>query len=196
MALPWDRLPGESGQAYTAFCLYRDLGPRRSLDEASRRYHSTAPEGDDAASGRRPRASGRIRRWAERWNWNARALAWDQELERLKRREQVEAEREMNERHAKESMMLQNKAIERLRQLRPEELRPRDLLAFLVEALKLERLTRGQPTDRIAEEHHFVDLKELSDEELVRIIASGQGPALPPCGPRAISEKTGQKEPP
>jgi len=33
----WDPMPGESAKAYAAFCLYRDLGPRRTLDEASGR---------------------------------------------------------------------------------------------------------------------------------------------------------------
>src|SRR5260370_31422775 len=92
---------------------------------------------------------------------------------------QREAVQEMAERHAKEAMMLQNKAVERLRQLRPEELKPRDTLDFLVEAAKLERLARGEPTERVAEEHHFTDLKELSDDELVTIIARGRGRTLP-----------------
>jgi hypothetical protein len=144
MASPGERLEGESSRAYAAFCLYRDLGPRRSIDAASRLYHHGQQDGDDTQGRRRPRASGRIRLWAERWHWSARARAWDAELALAQRTEEIAALKEMVERHAKEALMLQNKAIERLRQLRPEELKPRETLDFLVSAAKLERLARGE----------------------------------------------------
>jgi hypothetical protein len=65
-------------------------------------------------------------------------------LGRVRQAEQIEAVKEMGERHAKEALMLQNKAIERLRQLRAEELKPRETLDFLVGAAKLERQARGE----------------------------------------------------
>src|SRR6516225_5535833 len=120
MPSPWDPWPGESAKAYAAFCLYRDLGPRRSLDAASRSYHGSERQGSPGK--RPPRASGTIRRWAQRWSWLDRARAWDQERERLKELEQRAAIEEMAARHVGEAMMMQTKAIERLRQLRPEEL--------------------------------------------------------------------------
>jgi hypothetical protein len=173
MATLWDRLPGESPKAYRAFCVYRDLGPGRCLDQASRSYHQRQrAEADGTQPGRQPRASGTIRRWAERWNWSVRAMAWDQELEQVKRKKQVEEVEEMAQRHAREALMLQNKAVERLRQLRPEELKPRETLDYLIEAAKLERLSRGEPTERLAEEHHVTDVRQLSDDELARIVAS------------------------
>jgi len=46
--------------------------------------------------------------------------------------------------------MLQNKAVERLRQLRPEELKARDTLAYLVEAARLERLARGSTAEALS----------------------------------------------
>src|SRR5262249_29466733 len=161
----------------------------RSIDEASRAYHGPSGQpGTNTAAGRRRRASGQIRRWAERWNWCVRARAWDQEVERLKWSKQVEAISEMTERHAREALMLQNKAVERRRQLRPEELGPRDTLTYLIEAAKLERLARGEPTERVAEEHRFADLKELSDDDLARIVASRRGLSTP-GGRGAAAEK-------
>src|SRR5436305_1600303 len=53
---------------------------------------------------------------------------------------------EMVARHAKQARALQFKAIERLAQLDPMELRPLELLAFVVQACKLERLALGEPT--------------------------------------------------
>jgi hypothetical protein len=193
---PWEHLPGESAKAYAAFCLYRDLGPHRSLDETSRQYHAQ-PASDEDRQPRRPkrRASGLVRRWAERWDWSGRALAWDHEVEQGKQKKQLEAIAEMAERHAREAMLLQNKAVERLRQLLPGELSPQDTLRYLIEAAKLERLARGEPTERVAEEHRFPDLKELSDAELLRILASR--PGIPPEGGRgAIPPPGGAPESP
>src|SRR5262245_12181395 len=91
MAAPWERWPGESAKAYAAFCLFRDLGPGRSLDAASRSYHHPGLEAQQPPRRRLPRASGTIRRWAHRWSWLDRARAWDQETERLKQVEQLAA---------------------------------------------------------------------------------------------------------
>jgi hypothetical protein len=191
----WDRQPGESAKAYQAFCLYRDLGPGRSLDQASRAYHQRQRgQGDGAHAGHKSRASGTIRAWAERWHWSARASASDRELEEAKRRQQVAAVQEMAERHAKEAVMLQGKAVERLRQLRPEELKPREVLSFLIDAAKLERLARGEPTERVAEEHRFPDVKDLTDDELAAIVASGRD--LLPAGRRGTAAQAdGAQEP-
>jgi hypothetical protein len=128
-----------------------------------------------------------MRRWAQRWNWNARVGAWDQELERVKWSKQVEASAEMAERHAKEALLLQNKAIERLRLLQPQELGPREILSYLIEAAKLERLARGEPTERVAAEQRFADVTELTDAELARIIASRRDLSAP-GGPGVAAE--------
>jgi hypothetical protein len=175
-------MPGESAKAYRAFDLYRDLGPRRSLDQASRAYHQRPDAQSNGASSRRKtRASGIIRRWAERWNWSARAMAWDQEVTRVRQTERLAQFKEMDDRHIKEMMLLQQRAVERGRLLTPEELTPQDVVRYLTEAIKMERLVRGEPTERVAEEHTFVDVKELTDDELARIIVRGGllGPGRP-----------------
>jgi hypothetical protein len=195
MTAPWDQLAGESAKAYAAFCLYRDLGPRRSLDEASRRYHHpSGTESTPAPARRAPRATGTVRRWAQDWNWLSRASAWDKETERIKQMEQHAAIQEMAERHAKEALMLQNKAVERLRLLRPEELKVADTLNYLIAAAKLERLARGEPTERVAEEHRIIeDVKELTDEELSCIIAAGRSDS--PSRRRVATEADSPQEP-
>jgi hypothetical protein len=193
MTAPWEALPGESSKAYRAFCLYRDMGPSRSLDQASRAYHSR-PDQPANGGGRKNRASGTIRGWAQRWNWPGRALDWDRELDRVQREKQKAASAEMGERQVREAMMLQQKAVERLRLLRPDDLSPREVLSYLIEAAKLERLARGEPTERIAEEHHFPDVKELSDEELSRIIVRGRELSSP-GGRGTAAEKDGPPQP-
>lgn len=77
----WDRRPDESGRAYEAFCLYRDAGAARSVDQAYR-----AATGRQAGGGR---AAGRWWQWSEAYTWLARATAYDTWLE-LRLRQEAE----------------------------------------------------------------------------------------------------------
>jgi hypothetical protein len=133
--MSWEQQRGESARAFGAFCIYRDLGPRRTLRAAAQKFYGRA-----AASLER-----QIDKWSRAFRWLERANDWDRHLDFEARRVQEEVRREMVERHVKESQLLQAKALERLRALRPEELEPADLLRYLVEAAKLERLALGEP---------------------------------------------------
>lgn len=60
---PWERQPGESGPAYAAFIVYRDLGPlQRSIKKASETIG---------------KARNNCSRWARAWRWTERAELWD-----------------------------------------------------------------------------------------------------------------------
>src|SRR6516165_9563848 len=132
---PWEQQTGESSRAFGAFCVYRDLGPRRSLRAAAAAFY-----GRTAAAAER-----QVDKWSRAFSWVERACAWDRHLDAEARRAQEEARREMVERHVREARALQGKALERLRALCPEELGPADLLRYIVEAAKLERLALGEP---------------------------------------------------
>ncbi|WP_422928362.1 hypothetical protein [Singulisphaera sp. PoT] len=97
-------MPDESASAYRAFLVYRDLGPDRTVNLASRKLaEMPSPEGarkrrGKAAEGPRkgaenpkPGASGQIRKWAKDYNWAERATAYDQHLARAKVRGEVKA---------------------------------------------------------------------------------------------------------
>jgi len=157
----WERLPGESAKAYEAFCKYRDMPPgERSLREVARRLGKSETL---------------ISRWSSRYRWVERVQAWDDEVDRKAREAHLRTVKEMRERHARYAVALQMKALDRLKQMDPDELEPLEVLKFIVEAAKLERLARGEP-DTIQEhtgkdggpiEHrHNFDLSRLSIEEL------------------------------
>src|SRR5262249_12686769 len=131
----WEQRSGESSRAFGAFGVYRDLGPRRSLRAAAAAFYGRT----SAALERQ------VDKWSRAFGWVERASAWDRQLDAEARRVQEEARREMVERHVKEARALQGKALERLRSLCPEELGPADLLRYIVEAAKLERLALGEP---------------------------------------------------
>ena len=75
----WDKLEGESAQAYRAFTAYRDLRADRSLDAA---YRSVTGQQESSK-----RASGRFTGWSGQFDWKQRAEAYDAHLERTVRAE-------------------------------------------------------------------------------------------------------------
>jgi hypothetical protein len=78
------RLPGESARAFGAYCLYRDLGPQRSLQQAWRQHCRAERSGGQL--GGRPRRSGEEptacpgawTAFSSRYHWVQRATAYDE----------------------------------------------------------------------------------------------------------------------
>jgi hypothetical protein len=67
---PWDIQPGEPPRWYTRFLIYLELGPARTITAAYQRVHRRGKTPSKGPSG-----------WwtavARRWQWSARALAYD-----------------------------------------------------------------------------------------------------------------------
>ncbi|MDR1315664.1 MAG: hypothetical protein LBK13_02220, partial [Spirochaetales bacterium] len=85
----WERLAGEPGAAYAAFCAYRDYGPQRNIRRAVE-----AAEKNEANWGKRYRV---WRNWSAAFRWRERAEEYDAWLDRLK---QAERRKGIEEREA------------------------------------------------------------------------------------------------
>ena len=150
----WDRQPVESSKAYAHFCLYRDMGPDRSL-------RKLAKDGKCTAKVRQ------LDRWSSRWRWVERCHKYDDHLLHQDRLRQEKERREMVSRHAKIAVLGQNLVVKGIEKLVADvEQGKRDLSAsdasrLLDVAVKIERLSRGEPTE----------ISELggSDEHPVRV---------------------------
>jgi len=130
----WERHKEEnSSKEYAAFCIYRDLGPNRSLEKVRRSGVKTTLRW--------------LQHWSAKYNWVERARAYDDYLERRKREEKEKAILDMAERHAKLAMAFQQRVAQRLQEIDPSELSPADMAKWLDIATKLERLSRGEPTE-------------------------------------------------
>ena len=91
----WERLRGESGRAFSAFCVFRDLGPERNIRKAVESAPTEAKK-DEIAKGRRYRV---WRSWATLFRWRERAADYDRYTEKLKQaevRKTIEAQGEMH----------------------------------------------------------------------------------------------------
>jgi hypothetical protein len=151
---PWDRQLGEGSKAYSHFCIYRDMGSGRSLQKM------TSVPG--CTSVRR-----QLSRWSSRWRWVERAQAYDDYLQHQDRLRQEKERKDMLSRHAKIAVLGQNLVVKGIEKLVADvEQGKRDLTAsdasrLLDVVVKIERLSRGEPTE----------ISELggSDEHPVRV---------------------------
>jgi hypothetical protein len=136
----WDRQRSESSKAYAHFCLYRDMGVSRSL-----RQMAGIP---GCTSVRR-----QLNRWSSRWRWVERCQKYDEYLLHQDRLRQEKERRDMVSRHAKIAVLSQNLVVKGIEKVVAEvERGKRDLSAsdasrLLDVAVKIERLSRGEPTE-------------------------------------------------
>ncbi len=83
----------------------------------------------------------------------------------------------MQERQAKEALLLQQKGAERLAALEPEAFSADAAIRALIEGAKLERLARGEVTER-QEVQQTGDprLERISDDDLTTLLELAEGP--------------------
>jgi hypothetical protein len=140
MAELWERLKYESSKAYAAFCVYRDMGPDRSIVKAAEE------------PGTSPKVR-QFKKWSSRNRWVQRAQAYDDEMERQLRARSEKARKEMAERHAKLAVLGQGTVLEAFRRIKAEDLTAGEAVRWLDTLVKIERLSRGEPTDIQKAEH-------------------------------------------
>lgn len=142
MAAFWERQEDETNRAYQAFCVYRDLGPTRSLKKAAKAFYGTETD---------PKLSqiNTVKAWSSRFMWVSRAEAFDAERDRVDRIELEEHRRAMNERHRRLATFMQGKAFERLNSLKQGELPPSQIANVVNVAANLERLATGESTQNV-----------------------------------------------
>jgi hypothetical protein len=105
----WERLPGESGAAYAAFCAYRDFGVERNIRKAvegkfgkagiHEEFQVSAKNSRsslDAAVARKYRV---WRNWSTQFRWRERAAEYDNYTEKLKQAEKRKTIEAQGEKH-------------------------------------------------------------------------------------------------
>jgi hypothetical protein len=127
----YERLPAEKDRQWAAFCVYRDLGPNRTL------YAVVTATGRSAFA---------VSRWARDHQWASRVAAWDRHLDERRRRQQEEEVRLMRDRHVGLALAVQEKVALRLSRMTDAEVSDishADMLRWLVQSTDLESRARG-----------------------------------------------------
>jgi len=127
-AAPWDRQDGEGAAAWSAFQIYRDLGSGRTIKQVAERLQ---------------RSPTHIGDYSIKFHWQDRIAAWEAELDRLARAENVAAILDMRKNHAGLATDMLAKAAEGLDRIAAEDLKAQDICRLVEIGAKLERIARG-----------------------------------------------------
>ncbi|NMO09501.1 hypothetical protein [Methanobacterium subterraneum] len=148
----WERLLDETSKQFEAFCIYRDIGPGRSIQKVAQKR---------AGSG----GLSKLKEWSSKHHWSERAKAYDAHIDEIRRSGHEDEIIEMAERHAREAKLFQDKVHERLETIDPAELKPHELIKWYETAVKIERLSLGVPTENVRQEK---ELKEVKPDAVTR----------------------------
>ena len=168
---PWERQQRETAKAFEAFEGYRMLGPDRSLQAAWEKHYTRPGRLRERTRRGRKEAGlvvGHFRRWYKRWQWEARARAWDEEVAQLARDQELKArvaeqeedlrQRNLMREEARAARAVARQLLRRIMQgvgagqldgLTAPELLPhlQRISALLETGQKLDRLFQGEPSD-------------------------------------------------
>lgn len=152
----WERQTGERSRQYELFCIYRDLGPTRSIEKVVRKCRED--EDDPGVS------LSYTMKLSAKFGWVKRCELWDDHLDDVARTEQELAAKEMIRRQAANSKLLQDELLklrtnEKLKTEKPtSQIWAYDKLTASFERMaKLERLNRGEPSPEFEENRTGID---------------------------------------
>jgi hypothetical protein len=127
----WERLPGESGAAYTAFCAYRDFGADRNIRKAVEGF-----EKDETKQEKRYRV---WRNWSTCFRWRERASDYDRYTEKLKQAEYRKTIEAQGEKHRVVTGKMLDVVSKKLDTMNPEELTQGSVTEWVATAIRADR---------------------------------------------------------
>jgi hypothetical protein len=176
--ITFERMKGEGQTAFKYFCLYRDMGNKRS-------YRRVAHDAGVSTQ--------LIFNLAQKWHWQDRIKLWIDEVDKVKRESYLKEVQEMAKRHAQHSMAFQRvltipvEAI--LKKIKSGDISYQDFLNLPVAELfdktlksaqlfssivDIERKSRGEPTELIKQDVQQDNTQEI--KVILPIIPNNQLP--------------------
>ncbi len=131
----WERLAGETGAAFSAFCVYRDLGADRNIRKAVE-----SAEKDEAVRAKRYKV---WRNWSTAYRWRERAADYDKYLERLKQSELRKTIEAQGEKQREVTGKMLDVVSKKLDLMNPADLSDGNLTEWVQTAIKAEREAAG-----------------------------------------------------
>jgi hypothetical protein len=167
----WDRVGKETFRAFELFAHYRDEGLNRSLRKTAEAFNVSKRL---------------LEKMSSRHSWQMRVRAFDGEQDRQRQLDNRVAQRVMVDRHAALATLAQQKALDRLQTLKPTELTPTEATRLLEMGVRIERLSRGVPTEHVASsegdpawDDEVLEGEELAGELRMFLMGMEQAEALP-----------------
>ena len=131
----WERLTGETGAAFSAFCVFRDCGTERNIRKAVESI-----EKDEAVRAKRYKV---WRNWSTAFRWRERAADYDKYLERLKQAELRKTIEAQGEKQREVTQKMLDVVSKKLDTMNPQELTQGNVPEWVNTAIKAEREAAG-----------------------------------------------------
>ena len=162
---PFERQPGETGKAWKAFLIYRDLGVDRTLRRTAEIYHER-----NGLQSKTETVERNLQEWSRKQGWRVRVEEYDRELDKARQREAFRQVRIMRNRHISLAQSVQELAAVELKKWLKRATDAEDIsVVAVVDILKamktgveVERAARGEPTE-IHENRHKITTEEKRD---------------------------------
>ncbi len=151
----WERLPGETGAAFFAFCAFRDLGLDRNIRKAIE-----SVEKDVSVQGKKYRV---WRNWAAQFRWRERAADFDRYTEKLKQTEFRKTIEAQGEKQREVTGKMLDVVKKKLDTMNPAELTQGNLSEWVQTAIKAEREAAGLVSPNEKKEPVQGELNFVSD---------------------------------
>ena len=135
----WERLDGESPLAFSAFCVYRDMGLERNIRKAVDLSFG-AVEKTDLNLERRYRV---WRNWATAFRWRERGADFDRYVEKLRQGELRKTIEAQGEKHREVTGKMLDVVSKKLDCMNPEDLSQGNVSEWVQTAIKTEREAAG-----------------------------------------------------
>lgn len=194
---PWEQQEGENSTVFSHFIMYRDMRyPKITRNKYGK---DGKPTGEtfttEVMDGTVPYEKRSLRKLAatlgvnlrtiarqsDTWNWVKRCEAYDAYVDRKNREANEAAIKKMYTEHALLAQQMIRKATRRMTTIPDDQISAAELVRMVDVAVKVERLSRGESTEVreitgevTAHNTQQVDLSELSDEDLRRLIKLGE----------------------
>jgi hypothetical protein len=142
----WERLPGESGLAYAAFCAFRDYGPERNIRKAVEGQFNKAELSGvkiETAIAKRYRV---WRNWCSQFRWRERAADYDNYTDKLKQAEKRKTIEAQGEKHRAITGKMLAVVEKKLDLMDPADLTQGTVTEWVETAIRAEREAAGLVT--------------------------------------------------
>ncbi|MDR0473630.1 MAG: hypothetical protein LBH43_08190 [Treponema sp.] len=155
----WERLAGETSAAFSAFCVFRDLGAERNIRKAVE-----AVEKEIAVQGKKYKV---WRNWCSQFRWRERAADYDRYIEKLKQGEIRKTIEAQGEKHREVTGKMLDVVSKKLDLMNPADLSQGAVTEWVQTAIKAEReaaglaADTGKPDAKQGELNFFAEFKDL-----------------------------------
>lgn len=173
---PWERLPEEPTKAWDAFAAYRDMGSLRSLAKVGRTLGKSTTMAEE---------------WSRRWDWVARARAYDAEQDRIKLHAAKTELESMVRRNVGLASLGQKHLFERMKKMLHQEIKASMIPSWLRALAEMEKSARTSAAYKVEltgkdggpVEHNLVATMQDAEDSVLRKLgaelANGEKATLP-----------------